>query len=227
MTSEIIPAPMDRRTRIIAITGLVAAVLFFAGQAIDLYWLRLLAKPIPVLCMALWVALLPGRDRYHLAIVAGLLFSALGDVLLALDESAFVFGLLAFLVAHLAYVVAFLADCRRLAPWRAAITYGYGAVAFGVLATAGELGAMQIPVALYVVVISTMLWRAAARQGAPGVPRRSGQLGLIGAILFAASDSVLAFNLFVTPVPLADLIIMVTYWLGQLGISLSVLRNQG
>jgi uncharacterized membrane protein YhhN len=85
---------------------------------------------------------------------------------------------------------------------------------------------MLIPVALYVIVISTMLWRAAARLGAPGVPQRSGQLGLIGAILFTASDSVLAFNLFVTPVPLADVIIMVTYWLGQLGISLSAGRNQ-
>lgn len=226
MPTENVSAGTENHTRLIAAIALVAAVLFFAGQAADLLWLRLLAKPIPVLCMALWVALLPGRDGYQLAIVAGLLFSALGDVLLSLSESVFVFGLLAFLVAHVAYVVAFFSDSRRLAPWRAVIAYGYGAVAFGILATAGDLGAMVLPVALYVIVICSMLWRAAARLGAPGVRLRSGRIGLIGAVLFAISDSVLAFDLFVAPVPLAAVTIMVTYWLGQLGISLSAARRQ-
>jgi len=91
--------------------------------------------------------------------------------------------------------------------------------------TTGDLGGMIGPVYLYILVITTMVWRSAARLDAPGVVRFSALAGLIGAILFAVSDSILAFRLFGTPIQLGGVAVMLTYWLGQLGIALSAWRR--
>ena len=80
---------------------------------------------------------------------------------------------------------------------------------------------MTIPVLLYVVVICTMLWRAAGRVGVPGIPTRSANTGLWGALLFTFSDSLLALNRFAFTIPYAGYIVILTYWLGQSDIALS------
>jgi pyruvate,water dikinase len=51
------------------------------------------------------------------------------------------------------------------------------------LQLAGEYkrGGLTIPMLLYAVVITTMLWRASARVGAPGISEQSGWSGLLGA----------------------------------------------
>jgi alkenylglycerophosphocholine/alkenylglycerophosphoethanolamine hydrolase len=211
----------SRRTKLLIAVAVVAALLFILPFTSDMPWVRLVAKPIPVLCMALWMAWLPRKGRFQVAVLVGLLLGALGDLLLELGDQTFVFGLVAFLLGHLAYTYAFLQDCRQPRWGWAVASYLYGAVAFFVLLRAGDLGAMLVPVAVYVLVICTMLWRALSRLGAPGVPARSVQAGVVGALLFAASDSLLAFRLFVTPFPLSGLLVIGTYWLGQLGITLS------
>jgi hypothetical protein len=47
---------------------------------------------------------------------------------------------------------------------------------------------------------------------------------IIGASLFAASDSLIAWNRFVGSTPAAPVVIMVTYHLGQLGLLLSLIK---
>jgi uncharacterized membrane protein YhhN len=47
---------------------------------------------------------------------------------------------------------------------------------------------------------------------------------LIGALLFIASDSILAFNKFYQPIPYASLLIMVTYLAAQYGIVWGILH---
>lgn len=216
------------RTKAIIAAALAAGVLFIIGMAQDIYWLRLITKPLPVLLMAVWLLTLPAKGRFQWAVIAGLFLSALGDLLLELElgegmrDALFVLGLSAFFLAHLAYIVAFLQDSRRPYWGRAALAFGYGAVIYAVLYFAGEMGAMAGPVLLYVLVICAMLWRAAARRGAPGVVPRSGREGLWGALLFSLSDSVLAVNMFVLgDLAWAGYVVIVAYWMGQSDITLA------
>jgi len=213
----------SRQSNILFIVGLVAAALFIVGHALDLYWLRMVVKPIPVLLMAVWVYLLPGKKTYQWAIITGLLLSMLGDILLEASSATFIFGLVAFLLGHVAYIVAFTRDSRQLFPWRALLAYGYGIIIFILFATKGDLGDMMIPILLYVIIITTMLWRAASRVGVAAISAFSAKAGLIGAILFTFSDTLIAMNMFVwaLPQPWTRFTIIITYWLGQLGIMLS------
>lgn len=101
------------RAKLLAAVGVVAALLFTLPFTSDMPWVRLVAKPIPVLCMALWMAWLPGKGRFQVAVLTGLLLGALGDLLLELGDQTFVLGLVAFLLGHLAYTYAFLQDSRQ------------------------------------------------------------------------------------------------------------------
>ena len=49
----------------------------------------------------------------------------------------------------------------------------------------------------------------------------AGWLGLVGAVLFLASDSLLAIHRFVSPLPASDLLVMGTYWGAQTAIAAS------
>ena len=217
---------MTTRTKLLAVIGVAAALLYLAaGRMDDAYWLRMIMKPIPVLMLALWVSGLRVKGRYQLAIMIGLLLSALGDILLEYSDATFLLGLAAFLLGHVAYIVAFLQDTRKLHPFYGAAAYAYGFFAAVFLMATGDLGGMLGPVYFYVLIITTMLWRAAARLDAPSVPRFSALAGLAGALFFVVSDSILAFRLFGTPIQLGGAAVMVTYWLGQLGIALSAWRR--
>jgi uncharacterized membrane protein YhhN len=217
---------MSTRTKILAVIGIVAALSYIAaGRMDDAYWLRMITKAIPVLVLAYWVSSLRVKGRYQLAITVGLLLCALGDILLEFSADSFLLGLIAFLLGHVAYIVAFVQDSRKLYPFRGAAAYGYSALAMSVLLFTGNLGGMLIPVQIYVVVIATMLWRAGARVGAPGIAKFSAWSGLIGALFFVFSDTVLAFRLFETPIQLDGSVVIITYWLGQLGIALSAWRE--
>ena len=222
------PANMSNRSKVIIIVGLAAAVLFIYGHDADIYWLRMIVKPIPVLCMALVVALQPDKGRYQWLVISGLLLSAAGDVLLEASAETFLFGLVAFLLGHVAYIAAYLQDGRKPYWGRAALSYGYGVVVYAVLYLAGDLGQMAVPVALYVLVICTMLWRAAARYGDPDINAESGRTGFWGAVMFVFSDSVLALGRFgVFAHPLLRYVVIISYWLGQLDITRSAIMQKG
>ncbi len=217
-----------KQSKTLFIIGLIAVALFMVGQALDLYWLRMIVKPIPVLLMAVWVYLSPDKKAYQWATIVGLLFSMLGDILLESAGNFFVFGLLAFLMGHIAYIVAFTRDSRQLFPWRALLAFGYGVIIFAIMVTQGDLDDMMIPVALYIIIITTMVWRAASRVGVAAISVFSARAGLIGALFFTFSDSLIALNRFVwdLPQPTTRYIIIITYWIGQLGITLSARREK-
>ena len=195
--------------------ALLAVIGFFIGLQLDVLWLRLLCKPVPLLvlivCVLSW-----SRDRYAVSISMGLVLSLLGDVLLEIPANLFLLGLVSFLLAHLCYIFAFWSRSRLLRIPRAFPFFLWcGAMFFWM---APGLGKLLIPVAVYVLVISTMLWRAAAID----LTEWSGKTALMGAISFALSDSFLAVNRFVEAFDGARELIISTYWLGQLGIAFSV-----
>jgi uncharacterized membrane protein YhhN len=202
---------------VVAILGLGCAVLFLTGPFFDLASLRLLAKPVPVLALALLVGAGP-RDSYSRLIASGLLFSALGDLLLE-QEGRFLAGLLSFLVAHLLYGSAFVLDVRHPAWPRMLPFAAWGGVAWAALRPG--LGAMEGPVLVYLLAILAMMWRAWACVGRSPRGIRSAYWAAAGALLFGASDTLIAFDRFRAEIPFARWPIILLYWAGQWGIARS------
>lgn len=200
------------------ILALMGAATYLYGLSVHATLLCLLVKPMPVLALLGWLHDAP-TGEYRRWISLGLIFSLVGDVLLAWPGDLFVFGLGAFLLAHLAYLKAYLSDCRRPALLPLTLALSIGAVLLGILVSNG-LGPLLVPVMVYGLVISAMLWRALARLGTE-VPKRSAWLAAAGALFFVFSDSVIGINRFVTPFHAAPYLIIISYWLGQWGITAS------
>ncbi len=114
------------------ILALMGAATFLYGVSVHATLLCLLVKPLPVLALLGWLHDAP-PGGYRRWIIIGLLFSVLGDVLLAWPTDLFVFGLGAFLVAHLAYLKAYLSDCRRPALLPLLVALAIGAVLLSIL----------------------------------------------------------------------------------------------
>jgi len=211
-----------RRSSVLLIIGLIAAALFIADVGRTVVSLRVSLKSIPLVCLIAWV-LLTARDRYASLILAGLIFSLAGDVLLEISDDLFVPGLIAFLVGHLCYIGAFVSAVRDLKWLRVVPFVVWVIIAYMILLP--NLKDMAVPVAAYVIVIGAMMWRASARVGAGGQTSPDQWAALIGAILFGLSDTLLALNKFNAWSIGPSFTVIVLYWLGQLGIALSVKRE--
>lgn len=147
---------------------------------------KAVAKPLCSLGFLL-LALSQGlHSPFAYWVFIGLLLSLLGDVfLLGKAGRWFLLGLVAFLLAHGAYIVAF-AGLSRFPLW--------GLVLVAVFSSAfmvwlwPHLAGWRLPVLLYCLVISMMLW-AALGVGSPWIRW--------GAVLFYASDTFVARARFV------------------------------
>jgi uncharacterized membrane protein YhhN len=201
--------PMPRPSHLIVI-ALAAASLYLYALASDNAVLGLLAKPFPVLALIAWLRSAPASP-YRRWISVGLAFSVLGDILLAIPADLFVFGLAAFLCAHLAYLRAYCGLTLRPAPLALLSSAIIGISLFSVLASHG-LGPLLLPVSVYALAISAMLWRALA----------CGGIAALGACLFVFSDSLIGIDRFVSPFAAAPYLIILAYWLGQWAIASSV-----
>jgi uncharacterized membrane protein YhhN len=207
---------------------LAVAAVDWAAVAGGRPWRRLewAAKPGAMLALMAWLAWRaapagwPGPVEWFLAALAG---SLAGDVLLMLPPRFFVGGLAAFLLAHLAYAAGFLAEGLPPAgAWLLALPVAAAAAWLFVrlrraLLARGD-GGLVGPVGVYAAAISLMVVCGLAtllRAAWSGPP---GWLAAGGALLFMASDSVLAWDRFVRPVRHGRLVVMVTYHLGQIGL---------
>lgn len=166
-------------------------------------------------CLALSVAcwqLLQGQTRAIMC--AATLLSAVAD---AAIEFTFIAGLLVFLIVQLSYCVVFFQrrGAWKKRAWLLALITAFYCWALVFLAPRAE--AMAIPVAVYMTAICAMGVFAAAYLGSP--------LVTLGALSFMVSDTVIGINRFWLPVPAADLVIMTTYYLGQILIVLGVIKT--
>ncbi len=191
------------------------------------------ATPILLLFFVLLSNTLHTRSSAILFATAALLFSACGDVLLALTiPNNFVFGLGAFLLAHICYCVVFW-------QWRVqpASVYAFVlrtftdpktkwiALAFSTftLLMAGwivpKAGELAVPVTVYMCAILLMALTATNTSTyhteQPYVAQPKMNLILLGAMLFVISDAIIAINMFILPVPYQAYLIMTTYYLAQ------------
>jgi uncharacterized membrane protein YhhN len=209
-------------------TGAWIAVMVFAIAGAANWWSRasgsrrteLWSKPL-ALAALIGVALLldPVDPAMRAWFVVALVGSLAGDVFLLAGDRRFVPGLVAFLLAHIAYTVGL-----AVAPEWSWARFGIAAGAMVVLgATIGAIivrGARRSSSVLgpavtgYLVAISMMFCAAAAF---------GNWWAIGGAALFVASDSVLGWRQFVGTAPWMPAAVMVTYHLGQAGLVASLL----
>jgi alkylglycerol monooxygenase len=153
--------------------------------------------------------------QFDALLVGALLFSLGGDVALMLPGNYFIPGLGSFLVAHVFYI-ALLRQGQGWFPSRKALlgVLGFGAVMYGALWSSLGDPVMKVAVVAYVSVIAMM---AAQAIGRAVVLRDSGARWVaVGACVFMLSDSLIAINKFLTPVPLSPLWILGTYYAAQM-----------
>lgn len=155
---------------------------------------------------------------YRYAILCGLLFSLAGDIFLMLPTDRFIAGLVSFLLAHLCYIAAFTFEGAHAPNFLYAMPFlMYGVVMVRILWPG--LANMKAPVMVYMLVIIAMAWQALNRW--TGTAEQGSALAFAGALLFVASDSLLAVNRFKKRIRGAQLYIMSTYFMAQWLIALS------
>lgn len=173
--------------------------------------------PIAILFFAAYSQL---SGKLRMLTILGIFFCGMGDVLLTLtSESAFVMGLGAFLTGHLFYVICFsgFANKEHLTQkvlLICVVLFVTVGMALKVLPIAGDL---TIPVAAYICVIATMGIFAV-------LSWRLSFVHILGAFSFIISDSMIAWNMFLEPIPYSRHLIMTTYYLAQILIIGGILK---
>jgi alkylglycerol monooxygenase len=209
-----------------------SAVLATATGVLGVTEVHYLFKPLTLLLLMVFVITDPrGPDesrQFKTLLLLALLASLAGDVLLMLPGNHFIPGLASFLVAHLFYIT-LLQRSSVPSAWfpsrmALAVTLAYGVCMYTVLWP----GLRSAPVlagavAAYVVVIALMAAQALGR--AVVLRKRSATLVAIGACFFMLSDTLLAVNRFIQPLPLVSLWVLGTYYIAQIMIARNVLAK--
>ncbi len=198
---------------------IACAVLATLSSTLGLSTLHFIFKPLTMLIAIAWVTLRTTRAapmrRFDALLIAALVASLTGDVFLMLPGGYFIPGLASFLVAHLFYIALFLQGVAWF-PSRRAL--------FGTLAAGGAMYAwvwagltdpvLKVAVAAYVGVIALMVAQAIGRAV---LLRDAASVAVaVGACIFMLSDSLIAVNRFVQPLPLASLWVLSSYYLAQI-----------
>ncbi|GAB4022270.1 hypothetical protein GCM10028808_69510 [Spirosoma migulaei] len=202
------------------------SLLEMIGDTFSISWLHYGCKP-------LIMGLLLGYAWHHYRttgfppiyrwLMVGMVFALLGDVFLMIREvDLFALGLGAFLVMQLCYSKAFWLSIRRNGQnltlpsiWKRALPFVLYLVIFlAVLRPAfvhnPALQLLWWPVVVYALCLNTIGLLAVLREGA------SAYGGVVaGALLFILSDSLIAIDKFLTPVPGATWLVMSTYAAAQ------------
>lgn len=196
----------------------------------------LICKPAILIMLGLhyWVLQREQRELVSTSVVLAIIFSCAGDTLLMFQEkdgNFFIFGLAAFLVAHIFYILAYrqhqLSDTANELQGLQKIRYGFPIILSGtglVVILYNRLGGMKIPVLIYAIVLTGMVLAALFRFGKTSASSFALVFG--GAILFMISDSLIAINKFLEPLPMAGVWIMVTYIAAQYLIVTGLLKHK-
>jgi uncharacterized membrane protein YhhN len=210
-------------------------VLYLIFLLVDLYAiytgnesLRYFSKPLLMLLLvAYFIFSIKTFSSLKKWMVLALLFSWTGDVLLMFESfnvNFFIFGLAAFLLAHIFYIVLF-DQIRVIEKFKQSLIPLLPIAVYYFLLISllqPNLGGMQKPVSIYGLVISIMLsfaidlWRLK--------DKTTSFLIIFGALLFITSDSLLAINKFYKQFEYAGIAVMSTYGIAQLLITLGVTR---
>jgi uncharacterized membrane protein YhhN len=206
------------------IAGFVLAV--FNWISVEKKWpiLEYITKPAIMLILLFWIGASTGLGGSMIWFTLGAVFCLLGDVFLMIPRDFFIFGLVAFLIGHLFYIVGF-NDQPPYFSWLGAITivliavyitWLYPKLARGLRAKGKKQ--LLIPVFIYAFVISAMVYSAVITWARPLWPNLAALSVTVGAVLFYASDSILAWDRFVDHIPHGRTANLIAYHTGQFGI---------
>lgn len=183
---------------------------------------RLITKTllIPLLLLAVYFE---AGDTVHkrsrMLVIPAFFFCFAGDCLLLFDTEPgnFTMGLIAFLLAHILFIIFF----YRLRPFSSRnSTYIF---AWGLLILLYVLlllfllwnnvakASFEIPVTIYAIVLGFMLLTAINTYKNKSLRHLSKSFFIPGAVFFVCSDSMLAWNKFNSSFLYADILVMITY----------------
>jgi uncharacterized membrane protein YhhN len=211
--------------------ALLVALLDWIAVAMNWKTLEYFAKPGVMLALLAWMwqsGAISGQATWF---AAGLIFSLAGDIFLMLPAEQFIAGLVAFLLAHLAYLVGFnpTPPPLNLASLIPAVLLGlvagqiYRGVAAGLAASNNDN--LRLPVLVYSGAISLMLLSALLTLVRDEWNAGPALLVSAGALLFFLSDTFLAWNKFVVPLTYGKLRVIITYHLGQILIVIGAMTH--
>lgn len=204
--------------------NLLYIVLVFYIAYLETVWLKMEAinyflKPLLIPMLITYTATRSNFSGKG-TLIKALVMSTLGDVLLLfsdIHQLFFISGLISFLIAHVIYIRLFLKklNARFSIIWAFSSLVFLGIYLFFFLATMwGNLKTMKIPVSIYALVISAMLF--VVIQLVVSKTLRKGEYVLFGALLFVSSDSLLAWNMFYQEINHGSFWVMSTYLFAQL-----------
>lgn len=208
------PGGFGHLDNIALLISLAAAVLYLLMLGRGTSWWLSVAKTLSTSLLAI----IAWRMGGPALLVGGLALSALGDLFLSRDgEKAFISGLASFLVAHVAYIVLFTSIGQGPA---VLLSMPLMLAAMGLIAASLALlwiilrhvsGELRLPVMVYCAALVLMGLTAFATE-------RS--LLIAGAMMFVASDAILAWEKFVEPTasarkPPMRLAVWVLYYAAQ------------
>lgn len=203
--------------KILLVVYILASILFCYAVYIDNDMFRTVTKPIPLIIL---LFLLKPNSKYKKLIFIGFIFSLFGDIFLMNIIDKFIFGLASFLIAHIFYIIAFSKRYKQLNIISAIPFYVFAGIL--IFFFYPYLGNMKFPVIIYIIVIVTMLWRAFLQRNFDNFAI----FALIGAILFAISDTNIAFTKFIQDYDYSKIVTIVFYWTAQFLIYKSTIKHK-
>lgn len=223
--------PKERKTQrhFLYAFCLIVLIELLCGSIESLKTVHFISKPSIVISLIVFLTVKRQSltaSVFKLSLFA-LLFSLTGDVLLQFVQQSsnyFLGGLVAFLLAHVMYILIFL---DKRGPHKPTLLQIIGLTTFTTLMVYilfPHLGELQIAVMAYMFIILLMMVSAIMRKGT--VNSESYKLVFIGAMLFLISDSILAINKFAYDIPCASIWIMLTYAFAQYFILKGILEQE-
>lgn len=202
----------------------------------DISLLETICKPAIMITLGLyyWSSQQSQHEPVSRPLMTAIIFSCAGDVLLMFQQANanfFMFGLAAFLVAHVFYIFSYkqhqgeesadeLQGLQKIRFALPIILSGTGLVAI----LYRRLGDLKVPVLVYAGVLTYMVLVSLFRFGKTNANSFAMVFG--GAILFMISDSLIAINKFLEPLPQAGFWIMSTYIAAQFLIVSGLLKHK-
>ncbi len=148
---------------VISLSALLSGLLYIRAKYSSLKYQLLIFKPLTMLLIVAIAILYPAIEtNYKIFVIAGLLFSLVGDMFLIFPEKHFIKGLLTFLIGHVLYIIAFMVSAGiHYTEW---IYLPIIIISIFYLKTIlSHTGKKTIPVIIYILIIAIMGWIAMER----------------------------------------------------------------
>ena len=212
--------------------ALIAALAEAVAVQRNIKKLEFFAKPAVMIFLWIWLYESTALQGVTFWFGIGIFMSLLGDMaLLSSSDRMFLLGLVAFLLTHVFYLIGFKDELLNFTAWSTVLIlfiYVNSVRLLRRIASAMQAngkGALSIPVIVYGLVISLMLYAAMATMYDPAWKTSAALLVTVGAILFWISDLVLAWNKFVSPLKRGRILNILSYHLGQIGLIAGVINQ--